>query len=195
MPNLTTGSERMDSDAVRIRLSNHEDRKRILVVHRNAFGDDGGPVIANLVEEMFADPTGEPAFSFVAELGGDLVGHLLFTSATLATDDEVSAQILAPLAVTRAQHGRGIGSRLIKTSFVYLEQASVELVFVLGYPDYYQRFGFTPAGARGFEAPYPILPENAEAWMVAELSSGAIQRCSGIVRCCEALDDPQYWRE
>ncbi|QEG39400.1 hypothetical protein UC8_13890 [Roseimaritima ulvae] len=185
----------MNSNAVRIRVSEDGDRERILAVHRNAFGDEEGPVIANLVEEMLADPTGKPIFSLIAERGGDLVGHVLFTSATLDSNDEVSAQILAPLAVTRDQHGQGTGSRMVKDGFAHLEEAGVELVFVLGYPDYYSRFGFAPAGARGFQAPYPILPKNADAWMVHELSPGAIKKYDGTVRCSKALDQPQYWQE
>ena len=148
----------MDLNAIHIRVSEDQDRDRILAIHRSAFGDDEGPVIANLVEEMLADPTGKPIFSLIAERGGDLVGHVLFTSATLDPNGKVSAQILAPLAVTRDQHGQGTGSRLVKDGFAHLESAGVELVFVLGYPNYYSKFGFAPAGARGFQAPYPILP-------------------------------------
>ena len=37
-----------------------------------------------------------------------------------------------------------------------LAESGVDLVFVLGHPGYYPKFGFRPAGALGFEAPYPI---------------------------------------
>ncbi len=185
----------MNLNAVQVRVSRDPDRDAILAVHRSAFGDDEGPVIARLVEEMLDDPSGEPILSLVAELGDDLVGHVLFTSVTLEPGGKVSAQILAPLAVTRDRHGQGIGSRLVRDGFAHLRKAGVELVFVLGYPDYYSRFGFTPAGVRGFEAPYPILPKNADAWMGAELSPRAIDRFAGTVRCCKTLDHPQYWQE
>lgn len=185
----------MNSNAVQIRVSDDGDRARILAVHQDAFGVEEGPVIANLVEEMLADSSGEPIFSLVAELGDDLVGHVLFTSVAVEPNSEVSAQILAPLAVTRDRHGQGIGSRLVRDGFVHLQQSGVELVFVLGYPDYYSRFGFAPAGVRGFQAPYPILPKNADAWMVHELASGAIKRYEGKIRCSKALDHPQYWQE
>ena len=189
------GSRIMNSNAVRIRVADDGDRTHILAIHRDAFGDEEGPVIANLVEEMLADPTGEPIFSLVAELGDKLVGHVLFTSVTIEPKSEVSAQILAPLAVASDQHGQGIGSRLVQDGFAHLQQSGVELVFVLGYPDYYSRFGFAPAGVRGFQAPYPILPKNADAWMVHELVSGAIDRYEGIVGCSETLNQPQYWQE
>jgi len=185
----------MNRNSVHTRIASDQDRDRILAVHRDAFGDDEGPVIANLVEEMLADPTGEPIFSLVAELDGELVGHLLFTSVTVQPNSEVSAQILAPLAVARDQHGKGIGTQLVKDGFVYLQEAGIELGFVLGYPDFYSRFGFVPAGVRGFQAPYPIPPENADAWMVNELAQGAIEQYEGKIRCLKALDHPQYWQE
>ena len=185
----------MNPNSVQIRVSNEGDRTRILALHRNAFGDEEGPVIANLVKEMLADPTGEPIFSLVAEQENDLVGHVLFTSVTVEPNAQASAQILAPLAVTRDRHGQGIGSRLVKDGFEHLRRAGIELIFVLGYPDYYSRFGFAPAGVRGFQAPYPILPKNADAWMVCELSTGTIQHYAGKIRCSKALDHPQYWQE
>ncbi|MEL6107654.1 MAG: N-acetyltransferase [Planctomycetota bacterium] len=185
----------MTSNDVRVRVSNDGDRDRILAIHRDAFGDDEGPVIANLVEEMLDDPSGDPIFSLVAQLGDELVGHVLFTSVTVEPNSEVSAQILAPLAVASERHGQGIGSQLVHDGFAHLQQSGVELVFVLGYPDYYSRFGFAPAGVRGFQAPYPILPKNADAWMVHELASGSSERYEGIIRCSKALDHPQYWQE
>lgn len=39
-------------DTVHIRSARDQDRDKILAVHRSAFGDDEGPVIARLVEEM-----------------------------------------------------------------------------------------------------------------------------------------------
>ncbi len=58
----------MNLNAVHIRVSRYQDRDKILAVHRNAFGDDEGPVIASLVDEMLADPSGEPILSLAAEL-------------------------------------------------------------------------------------------------------------------------------
>ncbi len=76
-----------------------------------------------------------------------------------------------------------------------MSESGVELVFVLGHPDYYPRHGFKPAGALGFEAPYPIPDKNANAWMVQELRTGAIDSVSGKVICADALNQPEHWRE
>ena len=183
----------MNPSETAFRLATPEDRDQILSVHRDAFGEEG-EIISSLVAEMLDDPTAEPIHSFVAEHGDAIVAHVLITAVRIETR-EVSAQILAPLAVASEHQKSGLGTRLVNESLTQLESQGVALVFVLGYPDYYSRFGFVPAGANGFDAPYPILPKNADAWMVKELQPGAIERNKGTVRCCTALDQPQYWQE
>ncbi|MBB3204923.1 hypothetical protein FHS27_000690 [Rhodopirellula rubra] len=186
----------MTQAEVKIRNATEQDRAAILAVHMNAFGEADGEVIAKLVDEMLDDDSGEPMLSLIAESDGELFGHLLFTSASIEPDHaQVSARILAPLAVVQDRQRQGIGGRLIETGLRLLEESGVDLVFVLGYPDYYSRFGFRPAGVQGIQATYPIPPQNADAWMVTELTPGTIENCKGTVRCSKALDHPKYWSE
>ncbi|QDT05084.1 hypothetical protein K227x_34820 [Rubripirellula lacrimiformis] len=184
----------MTQNKVKIRKATARDRDSILAVHVNAFGVGDAEVITKLVDEMLDDASGAPMLSLVAEEHTTLAGHLLFTSAKIEPDDgQVSAMILAPLAVVQNRQRRGMGGRLIRAGLRQLEESGVDLVFVLGYPDYYSRFGFRPAGAQGLQATYPIPPENADAWMVTELTPGMMDNCEGTVRCCKALDNPKYW--
>ena len=76
-----------------------------------------------------------------------------------------------------------------------LTESGCELVFVLGYPTYYPRFGFQPAGPAGLSAPYPIPEEHSDDWMVLELLEGRVGRIRGEVTCAAALDKPEHWRE
>lgn len=184
----------MNSSATQIRSATLDDREPILAVHRDAFGDEEGEAIAALVAEMLDDPTAEPIHSFVLEQGDGIIAHVLFTAVRIEPSG-VSAQILAPLAVSSDRQRSGLGTKLVNEALAQLESKGVEAVFVLGYPDYYSRFGFALAGVRGFDAPHPILPKNADAWMVKELQPRAIETNQGIVRCCKALDHPQYWQE
>ena len=125
-----------------------------------------------------------------------LVGHVLYTKASITqTRESVSARILAPLAVLPDYQSTGVGGRLIKEGLKQLTEAGVEIVFVLGHPDYYPRSGFVPAGVLGYEAPYRIPEKYAGAWMVQELGSGVIGRVKGKVQCSEVLDRPEHWRE
>jgi predicted N-acetyltransferase YhbS len=189
----------MNTDAIQVRPARSDDRDRILAVHLDAFGNDEGPVIVNLLEEMLDDLTAEPMHSFVAESNDEIVGHVLFTSVTIesarGSDDGPTAQILAPLAVTLDLQGEGIGTQLVKEALLHLARAGVQLVFVLGDPKYYSRFGFVPASVRGFHAPYTIPEKHADAWMVLELEADALKSFDGTVKCCQALDHQKYWLE
>lgn len=179
-----------------IRASNESDNADIRAIHIAAFGAEKGPVIADLAIDLLTDATAMPVLSLVAVENGQLMGHIIFTKVTITQHNEkVSAQILAPLAILPDAQKKGVGSKLIQEGLERLKQSGVEIVFVLGHPDYYPRSGFTPAGIHGFEAPYPIPEEYASAWMVRELKEGVIGHIDGKVQCSEVLNQPEHWRE
>jgi len=179
----------------RVRPATASDRAAIAGVIVAAFGAGDGPEIAQLAEDLERDPSARPLRSLVATVETAIVGHVLFTKARLDSSGEVAAAILAPLSVRPECQHQGIGRQLATAGLDQLRADGVDLIFVLGYPSYYRQFGFSTAGIRGFDAPYPLLPEQAEAWMVRELQSGAISGASGRVLCAGALADPKYWRE
>ena len=179
-----------------VRKAVESDKQAISGIIIAAFGDTEGQEISDLVTDLLADPTAQPLLSLVATADDNVIGHILFTNTQIKHSQRiVSSAILAPLAVHPEYQNQGIGGRLIKEGLKQLKAAGVELVFVLGHPGYYPKHGFSPAGIKGFEASYPILPENAGAWMVHELQPGVIGNVSGQVICADALNDPKYWRE
>jgi len=181
---------------LKIRKSTESERSEILDIHNHAFGKDKGPEIAQLVHDLFDDETAMPQLSLVAVENDTIVGHVLFTKVVVTgSEQSPSAQILAPLAILPDMQKKGIGEQLINEGLRLLKEAGTELVFVLGHPTYYPRCGFIPAGAQGFDAPYPILEKNAGAWMVQELRGDILKRYSGKVQCAKVLDEPHHWRE
>ena len=181
---------------VEIRQSAQSDFQGISALAMSAFGNSEGPEIVQLIGDLSADVTAQPILSLVAVANGSIVGHVLFSNVRLKPPGlNVSAVILAPLAVHPDFQSRGIGSQLVSEGLRQLSGAGVDLVFVLGHPGYYPRFGFSAAGIKGFQAPYPIPPKNAEAWMVLEFRPGISGHTSGQVICADALADPRYWRE
>jgi len=181
------------TEQFRIREASGSDLADVLRVTKAAFGQD---IEADLVNDLLNDPSARPVLSLLAFKGEQAVGHILFTAARLtgARDTTIPA-ILAPLSVVPDAQGQGVGGRLIEAGAQRLSQSGVDLIFVLGHPDYYPRHGFAPAGTLGFEAPYPILDKNADAWMVRALSPGVIGSVEGMVMCADAMSNPDYWRE
>ena len=179
-----------------IRRSTDSDLAAIRGIHMSTFGQAQGQEIVELVNGLLGDETAKPLLSLVAEINGKIVGHILFTRAILQPEyQDVSVRILAPLAVSRELQGKGIGGSLIMEGLKQLAQSGAGLVFVLGHPGYYPKYGFRPAGVLGFEAPYPIPSVHADAWMVQELQPGVIGNVQGTIQCAEVLDEPQHWRE
>ena len=176
-----------------IREATDSDIDDVFLVEKMAFGYDKE---ARLVMDLLNDPSARPLCSLLAFDNETAVGHILFTAARLeGSQQDASISLLAPLAVIPDYQKQGLGGALIQRGLQHLTNAGVDLVFVLGHPGYYPRYGFNPAGEQGFEAPYPIPPEHAEAWMVQPLRPGVIGRVSGTVRCADMLNKPEHWRE
>lgn len=176
-----------------VREAGEDDLAAVQDIHRLAFGQEEE---AALVEAIVKDPSAEPVLSLVAVEDGSAVGHVLFSRVALSgCAAPVSAAILAPLAVVPAAQSRGIGGKLIEEGVARLAASGVDLVFVLGYPDYYGRHGFAAAGPQGLDAPYPVAQEHTDAWMVRDLGKGLVGTVSGKVACCNALDHPALWIE
>jgi putative acetyltransferase len=182
-----------------IRPAGEADLSEVLRVHRAAFGQDDE---ADLVRELLLDPTAQPVVSLLAEVDGQVVGHILLTmvqlvdTSTGAGDSRnTAAMLLAPLAVVPHAQRRGVGTELMRAALDVATGLGVGLVFVLGHPVYYPRVGFRPAGRLNLHAPYPIPPEHAGAWMVVETSPGLLGSVTGTLVPAVSLRHAELWSE
>lgn len=173
-----------------IRESLNSDYDTVMSILRVAFSSEEE---AKLVSDLFGDPSARPYLSLLAFKENRAVGYILFTRAQLDSYPSISVSILAPLAVIPSYQRQGIGSSLVQYGLLVLADRGVDLVFVLGHPKYYPRFGFKPAGKHGFNAPYPIPDKNADAWMALPLRPGIVG--SGKVICADQMNKPEYWHE
>lgn len=133
-----------------IRPAGPQDSDVIRMIYLAAFET---PLEADLVEQLVADDDAE--ISLVAEEDGAVVGHILFSRMRVEADGRrVDALGLAPVAVIPERQRRGIGSALIEAGLREAEAAGAEIVFLVGEPEYYRRFGFDAATAKPFASPY-----------------------------------------
>ena len=180
----------------KIRRAHGNDTAEVLRINREAFGGEKGVEVSNLVAALLADSSAEPRLSLLALRENEPVGHILFSHAVLRESDRpVVSAILAPLAVLPEHQSKGVGGLLIREGVALLVKAGVDLVFVLGHPDYYPRHGFTRACPLGFLACYQERGTPNDAWMVRELALGALSAAKGTIRCADALDELRHWRE
>src|SRR5207249_511705 len=90
---------------VRVRPERPADIPNIRTVHLTAFETS---TEAALVDALRAQA--RPIVSLVADDGGAIVGHILFSPATLDAHPELKVMGLAPMAVVPARQRHGIGS-------------------------------------------------------------------------------------
>jgi putative acetyltransferase len=134
---------------------------------------------ADLVDSLRKNTNYIPELSLVAEENNEIIGHILFTPLKIL-NSEVDHKLLAlaPMAVLPKYQKKGIGSTLIKAGFEKARELGYKAVIVLGHPDYYPRFGFTPAEQFGINPP---LEEWKEAFFAIELEKDSLKDVSGKV--------------
>jgi putative acetyltransferase len=157
-----------------IRAARSSDTSAIIALLVSAFEGDGE---ARLIESLSRD--GDIVLSLVAESKDKIVGSVIYSRLLIDGDDK-GAAALAPLAVLPGSQGMGVGAALVRKSLAWLREAGEHLVFVLGDPGYYTRFGFSVEAARGFRTPYdgPYL-------MMLALNEGAAG--NGVVAYAKAF--------
>ena len=137
---------------VAIRPATGGDVAAIDALLRKAFPDAGE---AMLVQRLCVD--GDMVLTLLAddEETGSLTGVIVYSRMAVEIGGKpIAAVALAPLAVDAGQRGQGVAETLVRASLAQLADAGVVLVFVLGDPAYYERFGFSADWARGFASPY-----------------------------------------
>ena len=152
-----------------------EDIKAIDNLNEAAFGQR---MEADIVQKIRGN--GNIALSLAALQDGQVVGHLLVTPMTLEPPrPSLKIGILGPLAVLPQFQRQGFGARLMQAGIAACRELGYDALFLFGHPEYYPRFGFTPATDKGFREEFGAPPE---AFMVLELRDGALHDTEGTVR-------------
>jgi putative acetyltransferase len=127
------------SKALTIRPERPGDAAPVRALLDAAFGRE---IESQVVERLRAD--GDFILSLVAENGEGIAGYAGFPRLVLRLDERnVPVAGLAPVGVSPPLQRQGVGSALIRDGLARLKDRAERLVFVLGDPAYYGRFGFT----------------------------------------------------
>ncbi|MBG0787306.1 MAG: N-acetyltransferase [Anaerolineaceae bacterium] len=160
-----------------------DDIASIREVNLRAFKGPGESQVVDLLRE-----SGETFVSIVAEINGQVVGHILFTPVRLVADsgETVNGMGLAPLAVHPDYQNQGIGSFLCEAGVEQMKDSDVPFVVVLGHPTYYPRFGFEPACKHELRCAYEDVPSDA--FMIRIFQPEALEGLSGVIYYRQEFD-------
>ncbi len=158
-----------------IRVENPQDYLNIAEVNTLAFARENE---ANLITEIRNSNFYIPKLSLVAEIDNNIVAHIMFSYIHLIGEERLRVLSLAPVAVIPEFQKQGIGSALIRNGLEKADAMGEALAIVLGYPLFYNRFGFMSSVIYGIQSPFDV-PEDV--FMVKTFKNFQAKYCGDVV--------------
>ncbi len=124
-----------------IRNENDSDRTAITEVTMEVFNHHP---VSNQTEHFIINAlrtAGVLTISLVAEIDGEIVGHVAFSPITIS-DNTTDWYGLGPVSVKPDFQKNGIGQALIKKGLSLLKERGAKGCALVGDPNYYEHFGF-----------------------------------------------------
>ena len=135
---------------------------------------------------------GAALLGLVAEVDSRIIGHIMMSRMCIDTGErEIPAVALAPLMVDPAYQNQGVGRQLTQDALERCREMSESIVFVLGHPGYYPRFGFSAELGERFQIPFKLSLPGA--FMGLELAPGAAAGLGGRVKYPRAFGLAAEW--
>lgn len=160
---------------IKIREEEPQDTPVIREVNIRAFGQGQEAAIVDRLRQNC-----DNVLSLVAIVENQVVGHILFSPATIESEDRtIRGMGLAPMAVLPEYQRQGIGSELVRTGIEELKSRQCPFIIVLGHAEYYPRFGFERTSRYGIRSEWEV-PDDA--FMILILNESEIQGISGVAR-------------
>ena len=130
---------------MKIRQEQISDYPKIYDLVKNAFATapqkDGDE--QDYVNKLRESKNYIPGLSLVAEENGELIGYIMLTSTQIKSEQKTFTELLlSPLCVEFSHRNAGIGAKLVNESFRLAKAMGYSVIFVVGDPKYYSRFGF-----------------------------------------------------
>jgi len=160
----------------------------VIQVRREQLGDEaavrrleveafGREMEADIVDRLRAECS--DCLSLVAEVAGEVVGHILFAPAAIESEQgDLACAGLGPLAVLPAWRRQGIGAALVRAGLEQMRAAGQPCVLLVGHEAYYPRFGFHPAAEYGTR----FDPDLGDVFMFCVFDEAIVRAHPGVVR-------------
>jgi len=164
-------------------------RKLFTKTFTDSEGPEEGQLIGRLVQNLMACDDKAVIRGFIATKGDKIIAGIFFTRLTFESD--VSAFLLAPVAVHTDHQGKGVGQALINYGLNAIKGSDVEVVFTYGDINFYSKVGFQQIDKSIARAPLNLT--YPEGWLAQSLVSDEVKPIPGNSTCVEEFNDPAYW--
>jgi putative acetyltransferase len=163
-----------DGFYIKIRRERPGDEAAVRRVEVEAFGRALEADMVDRLRETSAD-----GVSLVAEVAGEIVGHILFEPARIESERGCLAGAgLGPLAVLPAFQRQGIGSALMRAGLEEMRRRGQPYIMLVGHPTYYPRFGFRPGAEFGVR----FDPDLGDVFMLYAIDEENLRAHPGVAR-------------
>lgn len=152
-------------------------------------GEQEGRLIGKLASELASRIDNQEIICVGAYEDSKLIGAIFLTR--LRFDEPIGVYMLAPVAVSTAHQGKGVGQALIGFGLDALKNRSVKVAITYGDPAYYAKVGFQALSEDVIRSPLPLsMPEG---WLGQSLSEAPIPNLKSCPVCVQEFDNPDYW--
>lgn len=134
-------------DKLNVRETTDADMPAVRELTTRAFGR---PDEAKIIDQLMKD--GDVLTQIVGLMDDQIVAHVLFYP--VGVFGKLSAVGIGPMSVDPWVQREGIGKAILGAGLNRLREVGVSVVFVVGHPEYYPKFGFAAETTEPFESPY-----------------------------------------
>lgn len=139
---------------IKIRLEEEKDYHIVEEVTKEAFSyperierSKIGCCLEHYMVHSLREKDGINELSFVAEINGEIVGHIIYSKAYILQPSGMKVEVLnfGPLSVKPEYQKQGVGTALMNNSIECAKGLGYGAILFFGRPEYYPRFGFVDA--------------------------------------------------
>ena len=173
----------MEKENITFRLERKEDCKSTENLVREAFWNVYRPGCTEhyVLHCYRSDSAFVPELDFLMELGGKLIGQVIYVRSEIDCSDGEKLPIMTfgPISVAPEFKRKGYGKKLLDYSMERAKELGVGALAITGNIDFYGKSGFVPAKTKGVR--YYDDPE-ADYFLIKELALGFLNGVSGTYR-------------
>ena len=140
-------------DNFTIRIETEKDYRAVEELTREAFWNVYKPGADEhyYVHMMRSHPDFIPELAFVLELGGQLIGNVMYTRSWLLDEQDNRKTILTfgPVSIHPDHQRKGYGKQLLEHSFAAARELGYDAIVIFGNPDNYVSRGFVSCAKYG----------------------------------------------